>query len=215
MDLADLGFSAGAIVETIVSTCDLEGTPNAAPMGVTLEDEQTLRLQIFVSSSTYQNLQDIRCAVINLTSDINLFYQTTFKDTNPNGKLPPSWFAKAQTVAAPVLCAADACLEVCVCSICALDEQRVTVFCTVKHIDAPLALPLAYCRAFGATLEAIIHATRIQAYIQDPTKQQELAALLQTVNECGEVVAKVAPDSVYSQILEDINGKISSWRSNP
>ena len=32
--LTDLGFSKGIIFETIVSTYNLDGSPNAAPMGV-------------------------------------------------------------------------------------------------------------------------------------------------------------------------------------
>ena len=32
--LTDLGFSKGMIFETIVSTYNPDGTPNAAPMGV-------------------------------------------------------------------------------------------------------------------------------------------------------------------------------------
>ena len=36
-NLDDLGFLKGSIGETIVSTYDVDGQPNAAPMGVVIE----------------------------------------------------------------------------------------------------------------------------------------------------------------------------------
>jgi hypothetical protein len=73
MLITDLGFSKGIIFETIVTTFDAEGNPNAAPMGVILEDEQTLGLSIFNSSLTSYNLKTSGCSVINLTIDIAIF----------------------------------------------------------------------------------------------------------------------------------------------
>ena len=98
--------------ETIVSTYNPDGTPNAAPMGITMQDQQTLSLNIFNSSSTCRNLKANKCAVINLTSNIEVFYKTTFKEANPDGKLPQEWFEKSEVVNAPKLRLADATVEV-------------------------------------------------------------------------------------------------------
>ena len=49
MKLVDLGFSKGTIVETIVSTYNRDGKPNAAPMGVATIDDEHLSVDFFVS----------------------------------------------------------------------------------------------------------------------------------------------------------------------
>ena len=110
--LTDLGFLKGIIAETIVSTYNMDGKPNAAPMGVTMEDEQHLIIDLFNSSTTYSNIKANRCAVVNLTGDIEVFYRTVFKEANPDGKLPIEWFEKAAVVNAPKLRLADATIDV-------------------------------------------------------------------------------------------------------
>ena len=101
--LTDLGFVKDTIFETIVSTYNPNGTPNAAPMGTIMQDPQTLNLNIFNTSQTNLNLKANRCAVINLTSDIEVFYKTAFKEANPNGQVPQEWFLNAEVVNAPKL----------------------------------------------------------------------------------------------------------------
>src|SRR3990170_5641563 len=101
--LTDLGFSKGAIMETILSTYNEDGEPNAAPMGTIMQNDQTVLIRLYTASLTYKNLQSNRCAVINVTSDIDLFYRTTFKEANHEGKIPKEWFEKAETVNAPKL----------------------------------------------------------------------------------------------------------------
>ncbi len=112
VDLNDLGFSKGIISETIVSTFNANGEPNAAPMGVTMENHEQLVIRPFISTSTYKNLQTRKCAVVNLTADPELFYITAFKEVVPDGKLPPALFGKARFVDAPKLLTADAQIEV-------------------------------------------------------------------------------------------------------
>jgi len=106
--LDDLGFLKGSIGETIVSTYSSDGQPNAAPMGVVIEGHERLLIRPYVSSLTYRNLQAKRCAVVNVTSNPEMFYLTAFKEANPDGKLSPELFEKAETVDAPRLRAADA-----------------------------------------------------------------------------------------------------------
>jgi len=97
-NLDDLGFLEGIIGETIVSTYDVDEQPNAAPMGVMMHSSKQLIIRPFVSSLTYKNLQANRCAVVNVTSDPELFYLTAFKEVNPDRKLPCELFEKAEMV---------------------------------------------------------------------------------------------------------------------
>ncbi|MBN1358372.1 DUF447 family protein [Candidatus Bathyarchaeota archaeon] len=213
--ITDLGFAFGVIAETIVTTYNVNGQANAAPMGVTMENLQRLVLRIYASSQTYKNLKSKRCGVVNVTYDAELFYRTSFKETNPNGKLPQEWFEKAETVDAPRLQAAHAHIEVTVANIKQLDAERAEVLCDVKLVQAANVLPKAYCRALFATVEAIVHATRVEAFInhEDREKREQALKLLETIKECNDVVNRVAPNSRYSEIMADLNQRIDSWRA--
>lgn len=213
--LTDLGFSKSAIVETVVSTYNADGQPNAAPMGAVMDSPQRLAFRIYTSSLTYKNLQSKRCAVVNVTSDAEVFYRTAFKEANPNGKLPLDWFEGAETVDAPKLRAADAHIEVAVANAMPLDSERAEVFCDVTLIHAATVLPKAYCRALSATIEAIIHATRVKVFIghADRQKQEQALKLLETIKKCHDIVNRVAPRSRYSEIMADLTQHVDSWRA--
>jgi len=213
--IANLGFSKGIIAETIVSTYNADGQANAAPMGTIMTSPQHIVLRIYVSSLTYKNLQSKRCAVINVTSDPEVFYRTAFKETNLEGRIPQEWFAKAETVNAPRLRTADAHIEVAVADIKPFDAERAEAVCEVKLVQASSVLPKAYCRALSATIEAITHATRVKAFVThaDKQKREQALKLLETIKECNAVVNRVAPNSRYSEIMADLNQRIDSWRA--
>jgi hypothetical protein len=212
--LTDLGFSKETIAETIVSTYNMDGKPNAAPMGATMDTPQRLVIRIYTSSLTYKNLQSKRCAVVNLTSDPEIFYQTAFKEANPKGKMPQEWFEKAETVDAPRLRTADAHIEVTVAEVKPLEAEKAEATLEVKLVQAPTVLPQAYCRASFATIEAIIHATRVKHFLMHGyrEKQEQALKLLERIRECHNVVNRVAPRSRYSEIIEDLNQRVDSWR---
>ncbi|WNZ29404.1 MAG: DUF447 family protein [Candidatus Bathyarchaeota archaeon] len=212
--LFDLGFRDGIIAETIVSTYDSDGKPNAAPMGIVIQNTTHLFIRPYVSSLTYKNLQITKNAVVNLTVNPRLFYITAFKETNPNGKLPPELFQKAKTVSAPRLKMADAFIEVSVEKTGSFGSDRAECLCNVKHVETINAPPYAYCRAKFATIEAIVYATRIELFLKGNKQQQKQALrLLELVNICTDVVNRTAPTSVYSDIMADLTQRIDSWRN--
>jgi len=212
--LKDLGFREGTISETIVSTCDSKGKPNAAPMGVELKNNNQLVIRPFVSSLTYKNIQATQSAVVNLTFDPKLFYVTAFKEANPNGKLDVNFFEKAKTVSAPRLKFAKAFIEVSVKETRCIGAERADFLCSIQHVEYEKTLPEVYCRAQFATIEAIIHATRIELFLKGTEQQQKRdLKLLDLVNVCQDVVNRTAPDSVYSEIMNDLTQRIHSWRN--
>jgi hypothetical protein len=213
--LVDLGFVDGLIMETVVSTSDSTGHYDAAPMGIVKNKDQ-LTIKPFTSSSTYKNLKTTKCAVVNVTSDPKLFYITAFKETNPNGKLSPELFEKAKTIPAPKLRKADATIEVTVDKTSFSSSERAEFLCNIQHVTAPKIFPKVYCRAQFATVEAIVHATRIKPFLKGTEQQQKRALkLLELVDVCQDVVDRTAPNSVYSEIMADLNQRISIWRSEP
>jgi hypothetical protein len=213
--VADLGLSKGKIVETVVSTYNEDGKANAAPMGVTLESQERLAIRIFTSSLTYKNFQSNGFGVINLTCNADVFYRTAIKEANPNGEVPQDWFEKAETVDAPRLRKAEASIEVAVAEINQLDADRALVLCDVRFVQTSKVLPKAYCRALFATVEAIIHATRIQTFIMhsDRHKREQASKLLEKIKECQDIVNRVAPNSSYSRVMDELKKKTETWRS--
>lgn len=210
--LSDLGFLKSIIAETIVSTYDKEGNPNAAPMGVIMEDEQHLAINLFNSSTTCNNIKTSKCAVVNLTSNIEVFYKTAFKDANLDGKLPLEWFEKASIVNAPRLRLAGASIEVSVKELLPIDEQKTHAVFKVDLIQAKQAYSQVYSRAMSQTLEAIIHAARVRALLIDKMQQKKVKHLLEMINDCNDVVNRVAPNSPYSLIMTDLLKRVDSWR---
>jgi len=213
LKLTDLGFSKGAIAETIVSTYNTDGSANAAPMGVILQDDRHLIIKFFNLSKTYKNIAGNRCAVINLTNSIEAFYKTAFKEANPQGKLSQEWFKKARLVEAPKIIFADATVEVSLDSLEVNEDEKTQAVFSVRSVEATKIYPQALCRAASLTLEAIIHATRVKAYLNIDSRQAEINILLETINSHSEVVSRVAPHSICQLVMVDLQKRISSWRN--
>jgi uncharacterized protein len=213
--LTDLGFRKGMCCETIVTTYNPNGTSNAAPMGIKLLDEQHLSMSIFNSSSTCRNLKEKKCAIVNLTSDIEVFYKSTIKEANYGGKVPANWFVKADAVEAPRLRSVDAIVEVSVAHLEHDGKERTRFSCKVERITADDKFPQVYCRAMPLTLEAITHATRIKAFINLPEKQKEAIKLIETIQNHAYIVGRVAPKSEYTAVFDDLQHRIDTWRIKP
>jgi hypothetical protein len=213
VNLCNLGFRKEIIGETIVGTYDLDGLPTAAPMGIVIESNEKLIIRTFTSSSTYRNIQRTKCAVVNVTSNPELFYLTAFKEVNPGGKLSESLFQKAEIVDAPRLWAADATIEVSVAEISSISPASAELLCNVRFVKALKKLPKVYCRAQFATIESIIHATRIKHFLSGTKNEKKQAIkLLEQVNVCEQLVKRTAPNSCYSEIMADLTRMIIVWR---
>jgi hypothetical protein len=211
--LSDLGFSKGVIVETVLSTYNGNGEPSAAPMGVIMKNQRCVLIRIYNSSLTYQNLLSKKSAVVNVTSDVEFFFKSAFKNANPGGRMPRDWFAKAETVDAPSLRRSEATVEISVEKTAPMDVEQTEAICNVELIKARKIFPRAYCRAFSATVEALIHATRIDFYLNGDKKQREKAAqLMKVFDSCMDTVDRVAPKSRYSEIMTYLAEQIKSWR---
>jgi len=213
--LTDLGFSKGAIFETVLSTYNQDGTPNAAPMGITMQNPQTISLNIFNSSQTSYNLKTTKCEVINLTSDIEVFYKTAFKEANYNEQLPQEWFEKEEMLNAPKLRLADATIDVTVTETVPSGVEKTSFLLKIQQINAAKMYPQVYCRALSATIEAIIHATRVKLFINDQKQKEQVSQLLETIKNCNDVVNRTAPNSQYAWVMADLDKRIYSWRNKP
>ena len=71
-----------AIIETVTTTINPDGSVNCAAMGVEWGDE-TIVIKPYASTQTLRNLRATGAAVVNLTDDILLFTQAALGDPRP------------------------------------------------------------------------------------------------------------------------------------
>jgi hypothetical protein len=209
-DLSEFGFEKNCISETIISTYDKDRNATAAPIGVITADLRNLTLKIFKSSLTYKNLMEKKCGVVNITQDPILFHRCVFKDSNPDGRIPEEWFIHAENVDAPRMRNVDVCLEF-TSSILDDSNDNAVFNCRIEKIDI-VRLPFirVYSRVYSSVIESLIHASRIEHYLSiDKEKAQKLIDL---VDHYQQIVVKVAPNSIYSEIINDIKNRIEEWK---
>ena len=56
-DLESLGMEKGFLYETIITTNNADGTPNAAPIGVICKNKQEIVLHLFEGTHTLENIK--------------------------------------------------------------------------------------------------------------------------------------------------------------
>lgn len=83
MDLEDLGMKKGLLYETIVSTTDNDGKPNAAPIGIICKDKMEIVCYLHQGSATVKNIKDNNCFVVNLLKDPMVFVESTLGNLSP------------------------------------------------------------------------------------------------------------------------------------
>jgi uncharacterized protein len=139
-----------AIVETVTTTINPDGTVNCAAMGVEWGDE-TIVIKPFPSTRTLRNLRATGAAVVNLTDDILLFTQAALGDPQPPTR-------PAAAIDGAVLAEACSWREV---TVEGIDESgrraRVTTHVVARGTGREF---LGFNRASHAVLEASIIASR-------------------------------------------------------
>ena len=196
-------FRIGEIYETILSTYNDDGRPNAAPVGIAFINRKKIRAQLYKGSRTLTNILSKRCAVANLTSDPILFYKTAFKgETKP----PNFHFSKARTVNAPLLKDAGGYLELSLIRSIP-EKEKVNMEFSIRRFSCGQPIRL-YSRAAHALLEATVHATRVREYLSRG-KRGKAAPLIRMINHYKDVIGRVSPDSDYARAIKELQSNIN------
>lgn len=143
-------LSGAAIIETVTTTLNPDGTVNCAAMGVEWGGD-VIVIKPFPSTRTLRNLRATGSAVVNLTDDIVLFTEAALGDPHPPTR-------PTATITGAVL--ADACSwrEV---AVEAIDDGGQRARVTTKVVGRGSAREfLGFNRASHAVLEASIIASR-------------------------------------------------------
>ncbi|WXG46543.1 MAG: DUF447 domain-containing protein [Candidatus Atabeyarchaeum deiterrae] len=218
--LRDLGVGQGkAIYETVLSTCTIDGKPDAAPMGIQfVADEKKagkrrVLIRPFRSTNTYKNLSSQGEAVVNVTSNPEVFYKTAFKRKLTGESEFKLSFRASRKVKPPRLKGCDAYLEIAVMEIVDDKEDeknRSEVLCELRLVEVKKASAKLYWRAPYVLMEAMIHATRVEEFFSLglTDKANELVGLIANYKE---LIRRIAPDSHYetlvNQLLTFVEGK--------
>jgi hypothetical protein len=139
------------IIESILTTMDVNGAVNFAPMGVEWGEDRII-IKPFLETATFRNVQATGVAVVNITDDVYLFAQAAI--SNPQYPSFP-----ATVVRGVVLHAACSWRELEVRSIDAT-PPRARIETAVVHHGTRREF-IGFNRARSAVLEAAILATRL------------------------------------------------------
>lgn len=138
------------ILESLVTTIDLEGRPNFAPMGVGWGENEIV-LKPYRETTTFRNVVATNAAVVNLVDDVLFFVKSALG--SPDFPARP-----AVVVQGVVLEAACSWRELRVRE-AETSEPRGRFVCDVVHRGVNREF-LGFSRARGAVIEATILATR-------------------------------------------------------
>ena len=141
-----------AIVETVTTTINPDGTVNCAAMGVEW-GEEIIVIKPFPSTRTLRNLRATGAAVVNLTDDVLLFTQAALGDPQPPTR-------PTAAIAGAVLTEACSWREVTVEEV---DESGPRARVTTRVVERGAGREfVGFNRASHAVIEASIIASRAQ-----------------------------------------------------
>ena len=208
MSKKKLPFEKNIIYETIISSYNKDGMPNAAPMGILLDEENEIILRVFNQSDTYKNLLANKICAINLSNNPNLYVNATlFQD-----ELKADFFTKHPDFSAPIL---KSCKEnFLILKIIKIESDSLpnrTLFIgKIVYQKLQNQISPVFTRAFSSLIEILIHVTRVIYYSQIMgSNSKEVLELIELINHHSQVISKVSDkNSIYQQLLRKINQKM-------
>jgi hypothetical protein len=173
----ELGVN-GRILEGIVTTLNMDGTPNISPMGPVVDESMDrLWLRPFRTSTTYANLKRSGCGVFHVTDDVELFAHAVVGQPTPLPRV-----IRAEKVDSVIL--ADACRWYAF-EVESLDDSADRTNIVARVVDRGVIRELfGFNRAKHAVIEMAILASRV--HLLDPQEfERQLPSLVTMVEKTG------------------------------
>lgn len=82
-NLSLIKMESGLLYETIITTINSKGIPNAAPIGVTCKNESEIVLYLFEGTHTLENIKSTEYFIVNILKDPFIFVESTIGDLSP------------------------------------------------------------------------------------------------------------------------------------
>ncbi len=182
------------ILESVLITCNADGSPHIAPLGLHVHDQQ-LVVAPFRPSRTLENIARDGHAVVNWTTDVRLFAgPVTGRRDWPVLALPdaPGWrLQAAHTHAALRVAQVDD------------DALRPRFVCDIVHEQTHLPFR-GFVRAQAAVVEAAILATRLHMLPADKV-ERELAYLQIAIDKTA--------GAVEHEAWQWLQARFADWRT--
>jgi hypothetical protein len=198
--LKKLGFTENCIVEIILVTKNESNNYNAAPMGV-IRKNNMFEVSPFKSSTTYRNLHKTKHASINITNDPMLFYKTAFKNQSKDTFHINDWIIEDSNASIMV----EKKREVMFSNIRAsITLNPIKIFINKKE-------PTVFSRGRAEAIEAVIHATRVNAF-HSKKREIEVEELLKKIKNSFNVITRVSDkNSAEMKVVENLKNLFEKW----
>ncbi|MEM2910652.1 MAG: DUF447 family protein [Nitrososphaerota archaeon] len=193
------------IVYECILTTGAGDETNAAPMGVVIKKDMIV-LRPFKTTKSYRLLMRAPYGVVNFTDDVEVFYATAFDTEGSFSEL----LTASVSVPTPSLANTYARLEFVVDSVADEHGDRATFNCRVLKALWKHGYIRPYTRAEHAIIESLIHATRIKCFLERGMAQEAVRLAL-LVKHYDALVSRIAPNTVYSSIMDKLRTLISGW----
>lgn len=77
LNLASVGMERGLLYEAIITTKNIDNTPNAAPIGVICKNSDEVAIHLHEGSSTVENIKNDGVFIVNILKDPLIFVEST------------------------------------------------------------------------------------------------------------------------------------------
>jgi hypothetical protein len=204
-DITSLGLEKGQLYETIVTTINAEGTPNAAPMGLVIKNINEVVLYFYPGSSTVENVKRDGIFVVNILEDPLTFVECTL------GCPPASSFQKDNELFYLKSAEAYFTARVIKEKVGPRKDKFGSTELTIIQARVEAVVKLVECvhplnRAIYGILEALVNLTRIE--LADQKTQQ---VYLNRLSEISRLVNRVGGPQ-DKEALEMIQQKYDEYR---
>lgn len=198
--LKRLGFTENCIVETILVTKKENNTYNAAPMGV-IRVKNILEVKPFKSSMTYKNLHRTKHASINITDDPMLFFKTAFKTQFEDTSPITDWLIEDSYAAIMVEKTGQV----------SSSNIRASFIFKPTRIIINKNEPTVFSRGRAEAIEAVIHATRVNAFLSEK-REKEVKELVKKIQNNFQIISRVSDkNSEEMRVVGSLKNLFKYW----
>ncbi len=204
-DITSLGLEKGQLYETIVTTRNADGTPNAAPMGLIVKNTDEVVFYFYPGSITAENVKRDGRLAVNILEDPLIFVECTL------GCPPDSYFHEDSDLF--YLKSADAYFTARVIEekLGSRKDRFGSTELTIIQARVETTIKLAQCvhplnRAIYGILEALVNITRME--MADPETRQ---VYLNRMSEISRLVNRVGGRE-DKEALQMIQQKYDDYR---
>jgi hypothetical protein len=194
--LSKLGFTENCIVETILVTSNLDGSPNIAPMGITKRDK-SLIVKPFKTSQTYENLRRGGLVIIHISHDPLLFLNTAFKQE----------FSQQTDMVKDT----DASIQAEITGLIHEDDLRASFRLSPSSLEIQNSAPTVFSRGRAEAIELVINATRLQVH-KTENRDHEVQLIVTKIRENIEIINRVSVEGTSEhKVVEAVKSLSKKW----